>query len=212
MSSPLTLRSAKLLCATAALCFSLIAPARSAEDPEAMVLQLAFDDCLDWVRDGKVPFENLPQRSSMDDFLATEMKAVEAEIEGFTFLKVDLLSTRYSGVWIDAPAYRSCFVRGGTVADATRDWPGRPAFKENLLNVHPGFFERADQRATQEGFKSMGIPSMGIWLSAVPFPVPEGTDASISVEIKFLDDSPEYNHGGNFNSLSVTGPKPPGQS
>lgn len=211
MSYPPAPRSAKLLCAIAVLCLSPIAPALAAEGPEAMVLRLAFDDCLDWVRDGTVPFQDLPQRSSMDDVLAGELKAAAAKIEGFAFLKIDLLSTRYSGIWIDAPTYRSCFVRGATIANAASDWPGRPAFKENLLNTRPGFFERADQRATREGFRSTGIPGMGVWLSAVPFPVPDGTDASISVEIEFLDDSPEYNHGGNFNSLSVTGPKPPGQ-
>lgn len=212
MPMPYTFSTAKLLCTVAVAGLALSGPAMSAEDPEAMVLRIAFDDCLDWVRDGKTPFQELPQRDSTNNFFIGMIKQMRGQPQGFDLFAIDLLSLRYSAAWIDAPEDRTCMVLDGGGVGSGSDWPEQPDVDEPLLGVRSGFLQRADQRAAKEGFRSLGVPNMGYWLAEVPFPVPQGADDTITIEIDVISNDLESDTLGRFRRLLVHGPKPLGLS
>jgi hypothetical protein len=134
LTRPLPLLAAALLVAS---------PARAAtlEKNEPLVMRIIFEDCLGYVRQGRMPFRNLPTRPASAEViegLPSRMPDRERSVE--------LLSLRYVASWGEDANGRHCTV-GPVLAAVQAGAPG-------LLGVPvKGFLGRVTARAVAEGLR-----------------------------------------------------------
>ena len=124
-------------------------PARAEEirENEPLVMRLVFEDCLGYLRHGRIPFEALPTRPAS----AAVAKQFPAAMPDRNQI-VELLSPRYAAAWGADGNGRHCIVK--TIGDP---WPPPPP---GLLGVRPEeFVARVTARAAAEGITDHPPPN-----------------------------------------------------
>ncbi len=129
----------------AALLAALPARAAEVESNEPLVMRIIFQDCLGYIRHGRVPFAGLPTRPAA----AAAIRQLPARMPDRE-QAVELLSPRYTASWGEDANGRHCYVGSSFEADQA----GVP----RLLGAPArGFLERVTARATAEGLTQHGV-------------------------------------------------------
>ena len=137
------LRSLSLI--AAALLAASPTRAAEVERNEPLVMRIIFEDCLGYVRAGRMPFAGLPTRPAT----ATAIARLPAQMPDRD-RAVELLSPRYTASWGEDANGRHCYVGSSYEADQA----GLPGL---LGAPERGFLQRVTARATAEGLTENGV-------------------------------------------------------
>lgn len=174
--------------------------ADSFKESEALVVRLAFEDCLGWVRDGKKPFEGLPivPLSENDAFLLYPPLYDEVTV-------VELFSPRYVGMWgQESATTRACEVIERSLARSDI------SSNEPMLRVRTdGFIERFSLYAKDNlltEFNADGVWPPGAfadWYGPMP-----SNSSTTPIHLRISPVGGVFDKNGvlDVESISVSGP------